>query len=69
MNYWLDLFTGTTWDEFRAYGAKVAGFRSRHHRYMGILKRGDIFLCYITGVMRWVGALEVLGPSDDKTRI
>ena len=30
---------------------------------------GDIFLCYLTGVMRWVGALEVVGPSHDKTRI
>lgn len=26
-------------------------------------------LCYLTGVMRWVGALEVLGPSHDKTII
>lgn len=26
-------------------------------------------MCYLTGVMRWVGALEVLGPSEDKSRI
>jgi hypothetical protein len=30
---------------------------------------GDIFLCYLTGVMRWVGALKNKGTSDDKTRI
>jgi hypothetical protein len=30
---------------------------------------GDIMLCYLTGVMRWVGALEVLGPSQDKSAI
>jgi hypothetical protein len=28
MNYWLDLFTGTTWDEFRHAGAKISGFVS-----------------------------------------
>jgi hypothetical protein len=30
---------------------------------------GDILLCYLTGVMRWVGALEVVGPSDNKSSI
>jgi hypothetical protein len=30
---------------------------------------GDIFLCYLTGVMRWVGALEVLKASSDRTQI
>lgn len=30
---------------------------------------GDVFLCYLTGVMRWVGALEVVGTTKDKSRI
>ena len=29
MEYWIDLFTGTTWEEFRKAGAKVSGFRDR----------------------------------------
>jgi hypothetical protein len=29
MNYWLDLFTGTTWQEFRKTGANISGFRER----------------------------------------
>jgi len=29
MNYWLDLFTGTTWKEFRDDGAKVSGFSAK----------------------------------------
>ena len=33
------------------------------------IQPGDIMLCYLTGVMRWVGALEVVGQSNDKTRI
>jgi hypothetical protein len=69
MNYWLDLFTGTTWDEFRNYGAKVTGFRYRLRKSVNRVKTGDIFICYLTKVMRWVGALEVIGPSKDKSRI
>lgn len=32
MNYWLDLFTGTTWDEFKKHGATVSGFRYRRRK-------------------------------------
>lgn len=69
MNYWLDLFTGTTWDEFRKAGATTTGFRQRLRGYAEKVKRGDVFLCYLTGVQRWVGALEVVGPSGDQRRI
>jgi hypothetical protein len=69
MTYWLDLFTGTTWDEFRAAGARVSGFRKRMHNAVEKMKPGDVMLCYLTGVMRWVGALEVVGRSDDTRSI
>lgn len=69
MNYWLDLFTGTTWDEFRKAGSAVSGFRERQKKYANNIRPGDVLLCYLTGVMRWVGALEVIGPSEDKTPI
>ena len=69
MQYWLDLFTGTTWDEFRRAGARVSGFRNRMRRTVAKMQAGDVLLCYMTGVMRWVGALEVIGPSDDKRDI
>lgn len=65
MTYWLDLFTGTTWDEFRRAGENVTGFREKQRTRASKVKPGDIFLCYLTGVMRWVGALEVIGPSKD----
>ena len=29
MNYWLDLFTVQTYEEFQKAGAKVSGFRER----------------------------------------
>ena len=69
MKYWLDLFTGTTWDEFRNAGASVSGFSNRMRKNVEKMQCGDIMLCYLTGVMRWVGALEVLGPSTDTKRI
>ena len=69
MKYWLDLFTGTTWDEFRKAGGNTTGFRSRMRQTVAKVKPGDILLCYLTGVMHWVGALEVVGPSTDERGI
>ncbi|MCS6969538.1 MAG: hypothetical protein RMM29_06795 [Planctomycetota bacterium] len=65
MNYWLQLFTGTTWDEFRKAGGTTTGFRQRRKPVVEKIQPGDILLCYLTGVMRWVGALEVLGKSSN----
>ncbi len=61
MNYWLDLFTGTTWQEFQAAGSNVSGFREHNWKRASTIKPGDIFLCYLVGVKRWVGLLEVTG--------
>lgn len=69
MEYWLDLFTGATWKEFQASGATVSGFRERMRVQAANVRPGDVLLCYLTGVMRWVGALEVIGPSTDESRI
>jgi hypothetical protein len=69
MKYWLDLFTGTTWDEFRTSGANVSGFSNRLRKNVERIAVGDVLLCYLTGVMRWVGALEVLGASQERKRI
>lgn len=69
MNYWMDLFTGTSWDEFQKAGASVSGFTHRMRKTVQSIQPRDIMLCYLTGVMRWVGALEVVGQSNDKARI
>jgi hypothetical protein len=69
MNYWIDLFTGTTWEEFLKSGANVSGFRHRMRNTVRNIPAGDILLCYVTGVMRWIGAIEVIGKSDDRRRI
>jgi len=59
MNYWLNLFTGTTWQEFQTAGANVTGFREHNWKRASKVTSGDVFLCYLTGVKLWVGLLEV----------
>lgn len=58
-NYWLDLFTGKTWDEFLENGAEVTGFRLRRKKISQAIQPGDFFICYITGISRLIGLLEV----------
>ena len=58
-SYWLDLFTGTTWTEFKKAGSKVSGFRESRWKTVQRIKVGDHFLCYITGISRFIGVLEV----------
>jgi hypothetical protein len=69
MNYWIDLFTGTTWDEFRKAGSRITGFRERMRGVAKEVNPGDILLCYLTGVQHWVGALEVVGLTKDRSPI
>jgi len=69
MNYWLDLFTGTTWGEFQKAGGRVSGFRARMSTTVRKIQPRDMLLCYLTGVKRWVGALRVIGPSHDQSGI
>jgi hypothetical protein len=67
MKYWLNLFTGTTWAEFQKSGSSVTGFRDHNWKRAERIKPGDTFLCYMVGVSRWVGLLEITGTryKDD----
>jgi predicted RNA-binding protein len=68
--YWLDLFTGTTWEEFLAAGGEVSGFRERRWKTVQQMKPGDYLLCYLTGISRWIGVLEVASAAfKDSTPI
>lgn len=58
-NYWLDLFTPVTWQEFLKAGARVSGFRETRWSYLEKTRVGDYFLCYLTGISRWIGLLEI----------
>lgn len=69
-NYWLDLFTGATWNEFKDAGGKISGFRKSRWNTVQKIKPGDYFLCYLTGVSRFIGILEVVSePFQDDSPI
>lgn len=62
-SYWLDLFTGKTWDEFQRAGGVVSGFRPTRAKSVRKINVGDYLLCYLTGVSRFIGVLEVTGEA------
>ncbi|KAF5429073.1 hypothetical protein C5S39_09550 [Candidatus Methanophagaceae archaeon] len=57
--YWLNLFTGKTWEEFLENGANVSGFREQRRKAAANIHPGDYLICYLTGVSRLIGVLEV----------
>ncbi len=59
-SYWLDLFTGVTWQEFLDAGAEISGFRQTRWKSVQKIRVGDYLLCYLTGVSRFIGVLEVV---------
>jgi hypothetical protein len=62
-SYWLDLFTGTTWKEFLDAGGMVSGFRESRWKTVQKMKPCDYLLCYLTGISRFIGILEVTSPA------
>ena len=70
MAYWLNLFTGTTWQEFQDAGATVSGFRETNWQRAEQVKPGDFFVCYMVGVKLWVGLLEITsGRFREETKV
>ena len=68
--YWLDLFTDQTWKEFLKAGGGVSGFSATRWNTVKRIKPGDYLLCYLTGISRWIGVLEVTGEGyQDSKRI
>lgn len=68
-NYWVDLFTAETWREFNDAGGSVSGFSESRWNTVQKMAVGDYLLCYLTGVSRWIGILEVTSTAfkDSKT--
>ncbi len=65
-NYWLDLFTWVTWKEFQEAGSSISGFRESRWNTVQKIAKGDYFLCYLTGVSRFIGVLEVVSAPFKK---
>src|SRR5437773_5302765 len=68
--YWVQVFTPKTWERFLDHGAKVTGFRDLRWKHIQKLRPGDYLLCYLSGLSKWIGVLEVESdPYLDTTRI
>lgn len=61
--YFLDIFSVATWGEFLAAGAQVSGFRQGSWPLARRVQPGDMLLCYLVGVSRFVGLLEVTSSA------
>lgn len=68
--FWVCIFTYQAWENFLADGGRTASFRDRRWRTVQNIKEGDILLCYLTGISRWIGAMQVTGaPYRDTTTL
>jgi hypothetical protein len=70
-NYWVQVFSVETWNEFLKAGASTTGFRDNRWGHVQKLRSGDYLLCYLSRVSRWVGILVVQSAPylDNTTRI
>ena len=68
MKYHLDISTRETWEKFTATDATKTGFEEKYRRLAEErVGQGDIFLCYLKGLKRWCGALEVQSVPPDNS--
>jgi hypothetical protein len=70
MPHYLNLFSPETWQRFRENGGQISGFRERQRPAASRIEAGSLFVCYLTGLSRWCGLLEIeSGPFEDSTPI
>jgi predicted RNA-binding protein len=58
-NYYLALFNIKTWEEYLSQEKKVYGTKKSKLKRANNIKKGDILICYVTRLYRFVGVLEV----------
>lgn len=67
-NYWIQLFSVSTWKQFIGAGSSVTGFRKSRWSSVCKIQPGDYLLAYLTRVSRFAGVLEVTSaPYEDET--
>lgn len=70
MAYFLAVFSPDTHAAFSASARRVMGFRERHRKAAGKVQPGDLLVCYLTGLSRWVGLLRIEGRAyEDATHV
>lgn len=63
MAYWTDLFTPDTFEAFARSDRTVSGFRESQKAFAEKVRPGDVFVCYMVRLSRWIGVLEVESGS------
>jgi len=63
INYWLCLFTGTSWSQFLNAKNKQVGFNKTQIKQAQKIKTGDLLIAYLTKVSRFVAILEVTNEA------
>ncbi len=76
MAYFVDIVSPETWKAFRESGATVSRFRLGQRpnavlRLAEQVRPGNLFLCYMRGLSRWCGVLEVESSAhfDENPRL
>jgi hypothetical protein len=60
MAYFLNLFSPQTYEAFSNSGQSISGFRLSQQKLAERVRPGDRFVCYMTGLSRWIGILDIL---------
>jgi hypothetical protein len=67
VTYWLNLFTVESWNEFKRAGGNTSGFRESRWSRVQQMRPGDRLLCYVVGLKRWIGVLQVTSDPFQST--
>lgn len=68
MNHFIDVFSPETHATFSTTTKTLAGHRERQRKAAERVAVGDLLVCYLTQLSRWVGLLEVTSPTfEDHT--
>jgi hypothetical protein len=66
MAYYINISTPETYEAFGRSTRTISGYRLRLKGAAERVKPGDVFVCYLTRLSRWIGLLEVVeGPYID----
>lgn len=60
MRYFIDLFSPQTFERFLKSDKSISGYGKRQEGIAKTIKKGDVFICYLTKVSRFCGVLEVV---------
>lgn len=67
MMFFTNLFSPDTYETFSRSSRDVSGFSKHQLAWAKRVQKGDLLVCYMTKLSRWVGVLETLGEcyTDD----